>query len=122
MNQRGFTLLEVMVVLVISAILSLIAYNVYSSYVRRAQRSNARARLMETAQYMERYYTAHNHYPKKNTISKYKNWKIKQISTNNYQSYKIKATKVGGISDTKCSTMLIINTGKKTPASCWKSH
>lgn len=61
-RKRGFTLIELMVVVAIIGILSAIAYPAYQEYVRRAQRAEARAQLMEAAQFMERFFTINNSY------------------------------------------------------------
>lgn len=62
--SRGFTLIEVMVVVAIIGILASIAYPSYTEYVRRGQRSKAQTALMEAAQFMQRYYAANNGYNK----------------------------------------------------------
>jgi type IV pilus assembly protein PilE len=55
--HRGFTLIEVMIVVAIVAILAAIAYPSYIESVRKSRRAEARAQLMETAQYMQRFYS-----------------------------------------------------------------
>lgn len=61
-NPAGFTLVELLVVLMIVAVLTAIAYPGYARHVERARRSAARAVLLEAAQFMERYYSARNSY------------------------------------------------------------
>jgi type IV pilus assembly protein PilE len=56
--QRGFTLIEVMIVVVIVAILAGIAIPAYGEYMKRSRRADARIALMEAAQQMERFFTA----------------------------------------------------------------
>lgn len=60
--QRGFTLIEVMVVVAIVGILAAIAYPSYQEYVRRTARADAQADLMELAQMAERFFTLNNQY------------------------------------------------------------
>ncbi len=60
--QRGFTLVEVMIVVAIIAILAGIAYPSYQEYVRRAARGDAQADMMQLAQNLERFFTQHNQY------------------------------------------------------------
>ena len=49
---RGFTLIEVMIVVAIVAILSAIALPSYTEYIRRGNRAEARAGLLQAAQWM----------------------------------------------------------------------
>ena len=56
-RQGGFTLIEVMIVVAIVAILAAIAYPSYLESVRKSKRAEARAQLMEAAQYMQRFYS-----------------------------------------------------------------
>ncbi len=60
--SRGFTFVELLFVMAIVAILASVAYPAYTSQVNRAHRAQARAVLLEAAQFMERYYAANNSY------------------------------------------------------------
>ena len=57
MKQRGFTLMELMIVVAIVGILSAIAIPSYQESVRKSRRAEARAQLLEVAQYMQRFYS-----------------------------------------------------------------
>ena len=57
---RGFTLIEIMVVVALVGILASIALTSYQSQTRKTRRYAAQSCLMEQAQYMERYYTTAN--------------------------------------------------------------
>ena len=60
--QRGFTLLEAMIVLAVVAVLAAIAYPTYRDSVLKGRRAQARAALTELLQQQERYMTQHNAY------------------------------------------------------------
>lgn len=54
---RGFTLIELMIVVAIVAILAAVAYPSYLTHVQKTRRATATACLTELAQWMERSYT-----------------------------------------------------------------
>lgn len=54
---EGFTLIELMIVVAVLGILASIAYASYQNNVVNSRRAAAAACLLESAQYMERYYT-----------------------------------------------------------------
>jgi type IV pilus assembly protein PilE len=62
-RARGFTLIELMVVVGVAAVLSALAYPSYVAYIQRANRAGAKTALQEVAQYMERQFTVNNKYP-----------------------------------------------------------
>ncbi|WP_295880026.1 type IV pilin protein [uncultured Thiohalocapsa sp.] len=59
---RGFSLVELLVVVAIVAILAAVAYPSYQEQVRSGRRSEAQADLMRLAQFMERLYTENGCY------------------------------------------------------------
>jgi type IV pilus assembly protein PilE len=61
-RSAGFTLIELMVVMVILAIVTAIAVPSYRNYVIRANRSDAKAATLAMASQLERCYTRFNAY------------------------------------------------------------
>lgn len=59
---KGFTLIELMIVVAIIAILASLAYFSYSRYAFRTRRADGREMLMRVASAEERYYTNFNQY------------------------------------------------------------
>lgn len=59
---KGFTLIEVMIVVAIIGILSAIAYPSYTASVRKGKRAQARTAILELMQQQERYMTQRNTY------------------------------------------------------------
>lgn len=59
---KGFTLVELMIVVAIVAILAAIAYPSYAESVRKGRRAEARAALTELLQQQERFMTQNNTY------------------------------------------------------------
>lgn len=60
--NKGFTLIELMVVVTIIGILAAIAYPSYIEYIQRAYRAEGQALLTDLAARQERYYAQNNIY------------------------------------------------------------
>ena len=58
----GFTLVELMIVVAVVGVLTAIALPSYTSYIARAQRADARAQLLQVAQFMQRFYAANDRF------------------------------------------------------------
>lgn len=61
-QQKGFTLVELVIVVAIIAILAAVAIPSYRQYVVKAHRTDARRALLDLAGRQERYFYSHNTY------------------------------------------------------------
>jgi len=139
-RQAGFTLIELMIVVVIVSIIAAIAYPSYRSSVLKSQRTDARAALLETAQILERCYTEFNAYNNVGcsivdagpVINKVSN--VLPLTGNGFYTvtntaltataYTIQAVANSNGNqddDTRCATFTLTHTGVQTATSadCW---
>lgn len=61
-KSKGFSLIELMIVVAIVAIIASVAYPSYQDSIAKSRRADAQANLLELAQFMERQYTTNNQY------------------------------------------------------------
>lgn len=66
-TNRGYTLIEIMMVVIIVGILAAVAIPSYVDNVKRGRRSDAKAKLMQDVQSMEAFLTVNNAYDKDTT-------------------------------------------------------
>ncbi|MBF5005269.1 type IV pilin protein [Diaphorobacter caeni] len=62
-HPRGFTLIEMLIVLLVIAILAAVALPSYRQFIARGHRAEAKAALLNVVQWMERAHTANGEYP-----------------------------------------------------------
>jgi type IV pilus assembly protein PilE len=134
--QRGFTLIEVMIVAVIVAVLAAIALPSYQESVRKSRRADAKSALMAASQAMEKYYTERQTYVGA-TLGAAATDVYKATSPDGYytlsfsatptaSAYTIEAARTGAQTNDKCGTFSINQAGVKavsggslTAADCW---
>jgi len=61
-RSKGFTLIEIMIVVAIIGILTAVAMPAYTGYIARANRADARTQLIQASLFMQRFYSANDSY------------------------------------------------------------
>ena len=135
----GFSLVELLVVLVIMGVLSAVALPAYTRYVQRGHRTEAMAALLESQHFMERYYSANGQYlspanavpllpqrlqgiPSQGTV-RYQ-LSVREATLN---SYVLQAVPVGSMDRDVCGSLTInqaglrgVLKGTRSVAECWR--
>lgn len=132
-NRKGFTLIEMMIVLAIITILSSLAYPNYLNHITRMRRTDGQTALLELANQMETYYRKTQTYATA-TIGTGRETDIRdqaitpdgwyQLSilhqTNTHYTLQAKARMAQAEHDPMCVTLAIDDLGNKKPAA--KNH
>ena len=132
--SRGFTLIEVMIVVAIVAILSAVAYPSYVEHVRRGARAEARAAMLKMAQYQERNFSDRGAYVEVTSATTDQPWATLNFSGSTKASRKyditvdangtVTATAANGFADAMCSPLTLTAQGVRGAAGnleiCWK--
>lgn len=131
-RNRGFTLVELMIVVVVLAVLAGIAYASYSNSMIASRRKAASACLLELSQHMERVYTTSLSYAGatapalacRTELSTF--YTIELNGTPTATTFAVRAVPTSAQKDAKCGTLGLNQAGTKTISgtggsvpSCW---
>ena len=131
-SKKGFTLVEIMIVVVIIGILTAVAYPNYRDFAARAKRVEATAALLKIATNQERFYLQNNSYTTDMTalgfnadpfISDSSSYSIEITAADPSDFTAVATYRFGGREADKCGAFQIDGTGKKlftgTEDNCW---
>ena len=125
-EQHGFTLIELMVVVAVIGILAAIALPSYNRYVQKTRRSAASACLVESAQFMERFYTTNMTYagatlPGSECMNETGPFYAITLAAQTASTYTVQAAPHGAQAGDSCGTLSLTSTGAKSPTTtgCW---
>ncbi|MEA5098217.1 MAG: type IV pilin protein [Burkholderiaceae bacterium] len=139
-TQRGFTLIELMIVVAVVAILAAVVYPSYQESVRKTKRAEGRAALMRDMQQEERDYSRLNTYVAFTTASPGSYRGYSGEGSTSAAAYQMKAeacanstiqncvllTATPNFADDKCNVLTLTSTGVRGASGssgtdyCWK--
>jgi len=129
---KGFTLIELMIVVAIVGILAAIVYPSYSEFVVHSDRGEAQRELVRLANLQEQLFVDRRSYTADMTdlgmgadpyITESDNYSIGAVTANNGATYILTATAQGSQTrDTACNILTINEAGQQGPANsdCWE--
>ncbi len=129
MKQKGFTLIEIMIALVILAILASIAITSYQRYLLRSHRTDAMKLLLDTAGAQESLYSFKYKYTGSleelglsSNKSDYGYYQLSIQLDNNEKSYILTAMPIGSQANDECGSFQLYSDGTRQASKegCWK--
>jgi type IV pilus assembly protein PilE len=125
----GFTLIELMIVIVIVAVLMGIALPAYQNQILRGHRAAAKAEILEIANRQEQYLLANRSYTDDESLISYTlpadvvprySFDISTVSTSGPPYFKIEFTPIGGQLKDGSEKLSLDSAGVKEPEDKWK--
>jgi type IV pilus assembly protein PilE len=137
-RQRGVTLMELMIVMVVVGILASVSIPAYRTYMMRINRTDAKRELMSVASTLERCFTRSGSYRRVNPLpdatpcvvfprnTDAGTYQITPLGALGDTTYTLQATPTGGqADDAKCAVLTLTaasvqgTTGTLTAQQCW---
>jgi len=127
-KKQGFTLVELMIVIVILGIISAYALTNTSGHVKKSHRAEAKSLMLQVAHQQERYFTEHNAYGTMKAIGNASealttesgNHQITVSLSNNNMAYTITAKPLN--TDNECGNLSLTDTNVRSSSingNCW---
>ena len=127
-RKRGFTLIELMIVVAIVGILALVAWPSYEIQMRKSRRASAQSHLMDIAARQQQSLLDQRQYAANLTalnmttpgdVSTYYTITVTPDNAATPPTFSATAAPTGGQASDPAGTLGITNTGVKTPAGYW---
>jgi len=127
-SNRGFTLIEIMIVIAIIGIVITIGYPSLTEYVKKGRRAEVAGLLSEQAQILERFYSKGNVYTNATGLSTGNDYYTITPTLTDQTFLLTAARKAGSMATDKCGDFTITNTGVRsmvnataglTTKDCW---
>ncbi len=141
-SNKGFTLIELMITMVVIAVIAAIAIPSYGRYVQRSARAEAATGLREASVFMQRFYAMNSAYDQKldgtalalpaslqqtpsQGVARY----VIDLANLTATGFTLRATPQGGQVGDGCGTLTLTNTGQRTASDagtgsattrCWR--
>lgn len=124
---RGFTAIELLIVMAVVGILAVVAYNSYAAEVRRSARAELQSFVTTAATRQSQFLVDRRRYAETlatlgvalppSLADKY----TVTLDADNAGAprFTITATAIGGQAKDKCPTLTLDNAGNRVPAECW---
>jgi type IV pilus assembly protein PilE len=132
--NRGYSLIELMVTLVVVGILTSVGISSYSAYVADARRAAAQVGLLDAAHYMQRHYAAAHSFagavlpagtdrsPREGSVQ----YQLRAQASEDGYGYLLTATPTGAMAGDRCGALTLSHTGVRgqtggaQTADCWR--
>lgn len=129
--DRGFSLVELMIVVVVAAIIATIAFPIYQEQTRKSRRAAATAALIDATSRQEQFFLDNKSYTTTITAGGLNMEAVTEGGTYTLsvdaptgacildRCYRVRATPQGAQAGDKCGVLMVNSERVKTPVNCW---